>query len=170
MMLMSLEEILAGAASGIGRRWIAKLRASENLKFLNTLSEGELLSVHEAILRELARWMDRSADKNELGGFFVMMAKDYCAEGVPLSELTFALMLGRKSVTEHILEEEELEGALRIYTLMETVNMVADFFLLGVHYLTKGYLEGTFLRVMRGENISTGILTKYFPDDFFFKD
>jgi hypothetical protein len=172
MLLKSLNDILDGGADeSIGKRWLAKVREapSSNIKTLNKTSDEELLSLHGTILRKLARWMERSADKNELGAFFVMVAKEYCAESVPLSELTFTVMLSRKAVTEHIAEGADLEGAVQIYALMEAVNMVADFFFLGMHYLTKGYLEETFMRFRLGENIPVEVLTKYFPDDFFFK-
>jgi hypothetical protein len=172
MLLKSLDDILAGGAdSSIGKRWLAKVREApaSNIKALNKVGDEELLSLHGTVMRKLARWMERSADKNELGAFFVMVAQEYCSEGVPLSELTWSMMLARKAVTEYIAEGAELEGAFQVYALMEAVNMVADFFFLGMHYMTKGYLEETFMRFRIGENIPVDILTKYFPDDFFFK-
>jgi hypothetical protein len=173
MLLKSLDDILDGGADqNIGKRWLTKVRESprSNIKALNEVSEEELLSLHGTILRKLSRWMERSADKNELGAFFVMVAKEYCAQGVPLSELTWAIMLARKTVTEYIAEGAELEGAFQIYALMEAMNMVSDFYFLGMHYMTKGYLEETFMRFRLGENIPVEVLTKYFPDDFFFKN
>jgi len=171
MLLKSLDDILSGGADlSIGKRWIAKVReASTTIKSFGKASDEELLSLHGTLLRKLSRWMERSADKNELGAFFVIVAKEYCAQGVPLSELTFALMLDRKTVTEHIAEGVVLEGAFQIYALMEAVNMVSDFYFLGMHYMTKGYLEETFLRFRVGEDIPVEVLTKYFPDNFFFK-
>jgi hypothetical protein len=170
MLLKSLEDILAGAAPGVGRRWLAKLRAAENLKEINKIAEGELLSIHEEAMRELARWFDRSGGKNEVGAFFVMIGKEYCAMGIPVSELTFALNLERKAVSEHLIEGEELEGAHRIYALMDAVDRVADFYFLGTYYMTKGYLEETFVRIRHDQKLSNESLGKYFKDDFFFKD
>jgi len=170
MLLKSLDDILVGTDPGIGKRWVAAIKESTTqIKVFDKLSEEELLSVHAEILRKLGRWLGRSADKNEIGAFFVTLAKEYCAQGVPLSELTFALMLDRKAVAEHIAGGVELEGAFQIYALMEAVNMTSDFFFLGMHYATKGFLEETFQRFRNGENIPVEILQKYFPDDFFFK-
>ena len=170
MLLKSLDDILVGAAPGVGKRWLAKLRKAENISAINDVEDAELLSVHEEIIRELGRWFDKSADKNEIGAFFVMMGKEYCAQSIPLSELTFALNLDRKAVNEHIVEAEDLEGAHRIYALMEVTDQVGDFFFLGSYYLTKGYLENTFLRMRCEQSLDEEILNKYFPDDFFFKD
>ncbi len=170
MLLKSLDDILAGTDPGIGKRWVAAIKeATAQIKVFGKLGEDELLSVHGEVIRKLGRWLDRSADKNELGAFFVTVAKEYCAQGVPLSELTFAMMLDRKAVSEHIAGGAELEGAFQVYALMEAVNMVSDFYFLGMHYMTKGFLEETFLRFRNGENVPVSVLQKYFPDDFFFK-
>ena len=170
MLLKSLEDILVGAAPGVGRRWLAKIRKVENLAALNGIEDAELLSVHGEIIRKLGRWFDKSADKNEIGAFFVMMGKEYCAQSIPLSELMFAINLGRKAVTEHIVEGEELEGAHRIFALMEALDQVGDFFFLGSYYLTKGYLENTFVRMRKDQCLDDETLNLYFPDDFFFKE
>jgi hypothetical protein len=170
MLLKSLDDILVGAAPGVGRRWLAKLRKAENVSEMNRLDEKELLSVHQEIIRKLGRWFDKSADKNEIGAFFVMMGKEYCAQSIPLSELTFSLNLDRKAVTEHIIENEELEGAHRIFALMEVLDQVGDFFFLGSYYLTKGYLEDTFMRMRNEQCLDDETLNRYFPDDFFFKE
>ncbi len=170
MLLKSLEDILIGAAPGVGRRWLAKLRKAENLSGLNAIGDAELVSIHGEVIRKLGRWFDKSADKNEIGAFFVMMGKEYCAQGIPLSELTYAMNLDRKSVTEHIVDGENLEGAHRIYALMESLDRVGDFFFLGAYYLTKGYLEETFVRMKYEHRLDDETLNRYFPDDFFFKD
>jgi hypothetical protein len=169
MLLKSLDDILVGAAPGVGRRWLAKLRKAENVSAFGGLEDRELLSIHEEIIRKLGRWFDKSADKNEIGAFFVMMGKEYCAQSIPLSELMFSLNLDRKAVTEHIVEGEELEGAHRIYALMEVLDEVGDFFFLGAYYLTKGYLEDTFIRMRKEQCLDDITLNRYLPDDFFFK-
>lgn len=170
MLLKSLDDILVGAAPGVGRRWLSKLRKAENVSAFAALEDAELLSVHGEIIRKLGRWFDKSADKNEIGAFFVMMGKEYCAQSVPLSELMFALNIDRKAVTESIVEGEELEGAYRIYALMEVLDEVGDFFFLGAYYLTKGYLEDTFMRLSSEQRLDDETLNKYLPDNFFFKD
>ncbi len=170
MLLRSLEAIISGSARELGERWLSKIKAAQNLKSFNSLSDSELLSLHEEIVRKLGRWFEKEADKNEIGAFFVMVGKEYCALGISVSELTMALSQDRKAVVEYLVAEEDLEGAHRIYALMDAADQVADFFMLGSYYLTKGFLEETFLRLRRGEKMSNEVLGKYFKDDFFFKD
>jgi len=170
MLPRSLEALISGSSPEIGERWLAKLRAAPNLKTFRSISDGELLSLHEEIMRKLARWFEKEADKNEIGAFFVMLGKEYNALGISVSELTMALSQDRKAVVEYFLAEEDLEGAHRIYALMDAADQVADFFMLGSYYLTKGFLEETFMRMRKGEKMTAEVLGKYFKDEFFFKD
>lgn len=169
MLLRSLDALIEGPLPAIGERWLQMMRDTQNLKAFTALPDSELLSIHEEVIRKLARWFEKSADKNEIGAFFVMVGKEYCSLGVPVSELTLALSLDRKAVTDYLLGEEDLEGAHRLYALMDAAEKVADFFMMGAYYLTKGYLEETFIRMKRGEKLSEEILQKYLRDDFFFK-
>ena len=52
---------------------------------------------------------------------------------------------------------------------MEAADQVGDFFFLGSYYLTKGYLEDTFMRMRREQCLDDETLNRYLPDDFFFK-
>jgi hypothetical protein len=169
MLLRSLESILAGKTPEIGRRWLVKIRKSENLRGLGVLGDSELLAIHNEVMGKLARWFEKEAGKNEIGGFFVGLGKEYCSRGIPISELTMAFVHLRKIVTDYLLEVEDLEGAHRIYALMEAVDSLSDFYMFGSYYLTKGFLEETFLKMSAGEKLSKEVIGKYLKDDFFFK-
>jgi hypothetical protein len=169
VLLKSLESILSGKTPEIGRRWIVKIRKADNLRSLGVLGDAELLVFHAEVMGKLARWFEKEAGKNEIGGFFVGVGKQYFSQGIPLSELTMALVHLRKVVTDYLLEAEDLDGAHRIYSLMEAVDSLSDFYMFGAYYLTKGYLEDMFLKMSVGEKISKEALAKYLKDDFFFK-
>jgi len=169
MLLRSIDAIIAGSSPEIADNWLGKIHSAPNLKSFRSLSDAELRSLCDEIVRKLARWFEKEADKNEIGGFFVMVGKEYCALGISVSELTMALSQARKAVVEYLLANEDLEGAHRIYALMDSADQVADFFMLGSYYLTKGFLEETFLRMRHGEKMTDEVLSKYLKDDFFFK-
>lgn len=162
-------DVLLGTSEGIARRFIQKTRASPNLKAMNALTDEELATESRAISGKLARWFEKEADKNEIGAFFVGKGKLYSDKGLPLSELVFSLLLKRKAVSEELQEESLLDSSGELYTVVDITNQVADFFFLASYYMTKGYLEGTFLR-MKGEGkANEETLRRFFKDDFFFK-
>jgi hypothetical protein len=56
-----------------------------------------------------------------------------------------------------------------MYQAMGVMTKVAEFFILGSFYVTKGFLEATYTHMSRNEDVSEELLKKYFKDDFFFK-
>jgi hypothetical protein len=56
-----------------------------------------------------------------------------------------------------------------MYQAMGALNTIAEFFILGCFYLTKGFLEETYTHMKGRDAVSEELLRKYFKDDFFFK-
>jgi hypothetical protein len=56
-----------------------------------------------------------------------------------------------------------------MYQSLGAITKVAEFFLLGSFYLTKGFLEETYTSMSNNDKVSEEFLKKYFKDDFFFK-
>jgi hypothetical protein len=57
-----------------------------------------------------------------------------------------------------------------MYQAMGALTRVAEFFLLGSFYATKGFLEETYTSMSSSDKVSEELLKKYFKDDFFFKN
>jgi hypothetical protein len=72
-------------------------------------------------------------------------------------------------VIEYIMTDYAPENTLRMYQSMGIMTEVAEFFLLGCFYLTKGFLEATYTHMNSQDHVSKELLNKYFRDDFFFK-
>ncbi|MEI6389086.1 MAG: hypothetical protein WCQ50_20965 [Spirochaetota bacterium] len=169
MLLRGIDSVLSHRSQEIGRRWLVQTRKAPNLTGLAIISDAEMMEFCTHLLAILGGWFRGEAGKPEIGAFFVGSGKDFCKKDVPISLLTRAFVHLRKLVTECLLEEENLEGTHRIYALMEAVDHHSDFFMLGIYYFTKGYLEETFIRISAGENLSKEVMGKYLKDDFFFK-
>ncbi|MDR1899897.1 MAG: hypothetical protein LBQ55_07820, partial [Treponema sp.] len=80
-----------------------------------------------------------------------------------------AVNLAQQIVIEYLMTDFVLESTVRMYQAMGVVTKVAEFFLLGSFYLTKGFLEATYTTMSGSDQVSEELLKKYFKDDFFFK-
>jgi hypothetical protein len=89
--------------------------------------------------------------------------------GFPVSEVIYAVNLAQKIVIEYVMTEFAPETPVRMYQAMGVTTRIAEFFLLGCFYLTKGFLEATYTNMNKSESVSDEFLKKYFKDDFFFK-
>ncbi|MDR0645283.1 MAG: hypothetical protein LBG05_10360 [Treponema sp.] len=150
-------------------RWKGKIRKAEQLKHYNNLQDKQLIESQIGLYPVLARTLDRGIDRSLVGSFFVGMGKARMKDGYPISEIIYAVSLSQQTVIEYIMNEFLLDNPIKMYQAMGTVESVAQFFLLGCFYLTKGFLEATYMDMSDRDAVSEDLLKKYFKDDFFFK-
>jgi hypothetical protein len=117
----------------------------------------------------LARSLDRGVDRSLVGDFFVSLGKSRMRKNFPISEVIYAVNLVQQVVIEYLMSDFELDSSLRMYEAMGVVTRVAEYFLLSCFYLTKGFLEATYIYMHQDDEVSETLLKKYFRDDFFFK-
>jgi hypothetical protein len=156
-------------ARDFASRWKDRIRKNPQLKHYNELDDETLIESDAPFYPLLARTLDRGIDKSLLGDFFVRLGKERMKDGFPVSEVIFAANLAQKIVLEYLMTEFAPDNAVRMYQAMSVVSQVAEFFLMGCFYLTKGFLEETYTNMNSRDSVSEELLRKYFRDDFFFK-
>ena len=150
-------------------RWKNLIRKAPQLKHYNALSDEELIEADIPFYPLLGRILDRGLDRSLLGDFYVRLGKKGIQDGFPVSELIYGVNLAQKVVIEYIMTEFAPDNAVRMYQAMGVTTQIAEFFLMGCFYLTKGFLEETYTRMNSKDAVSEELLKKYFRDDFFFK-
>ncbi|MDR0721439.1 MAG: hypothetical protein LBF75_01420 [Treponema sp.] len=150
-------------------RWKDKIRKASHLKHYNALEDGLLLELDVALYSTLSRTLDRGIDRSLVGNFFVSQGKARMQEKFPISEVIYALNLTQQTVIEYIMTDFVLDNPVRMYQAMGAITRVAEFFILGCFYTTKGFLEATYTHMSTQDAVSEVLLKKYFKDDFFFK-
>ena len=151
-------------------RWKDAVRKNPQLKHYNEMNDGELIEEDMQFYPLLGRTLDRGLDRSLVGDFFVRMGKEKMRNGLPISEVIFALSLNQKTVIEYVMTEFAPENPMRMYQSMGVLDKVAEFCLLGSFYVAKGFLEDTYTHMTHGDRVSEELMHKYFKDDFFFKD
>jgi len=150
-------------------KWKDQIRSAEQLKQYQALDDETLIEKSRPCFPLLSRTLDRGLDRSLVEGFFVKIGKDSLRSSFPLSELIFALNIAQKVVIEFIMTEFAPESPMRMYQSMDALTRIAEFFLLGSFYVTKGFLEDTYTHMSKHDKVSEELLRKYFKDDFFFK-
>ncbi|MDR2314408.1 MAG: hypothetical protein LBE02_07720 [Spirochaetaceae bacterium] len=165
-----LIDTLTLRARDFALRWKDLIRKSTQLKHYNEMRDEALINADISFYPLLARSLDRGIDRAALGDFFVKLGKDRMNGGFPISEVIYAVNLAEQVVIAYLMTDFILDNAMRMYEAMGIVNRVAEFFLLGCFYLTKGFLEATYVKMNKADAVSEELLKKYFRDDFFFKN
>ncbi|MDR2258427.1 MAG: hypothetical protein LBE14_04675 [Treponema sp.] len=150
-------------------RWKNAIRKAPHLKEYNKLDDPALIGLDAPFYPLLARVLDRGLDRSLIGDFFVRLGKNRMAEGFPVSEVIYAANLSQQVVIEYLMTEFAPDSSVKMYQAMGLVTKVAEFFLLGGFYLTKGFFEAIYISMSSGDKIPEELLKKYFRDDFFFK-
>jgi hypothetical protein len=165
-----LIDTLSFKSQEFAARWKDRIRKAPHLKHYNELSDEALIDMNTSFYPLLARSLDRGLDRSLVGDFFVSLGKARMRKNFPISEVIYAVNLAQQVVIEYLMSDFVLDSSLRMYEAMGVVTKVAEYFLLGCFYLTKGFLEATYIYMHRDDAISEGLLKKYFRDDFFFKN
>jgi hypothetical protein len=156
-------------AKEFASRWKERIRKSPQLKHYGIMEDDALVRMNSAFYPLLARTLDRGLDRALLGDFFVRVGKERMKDGFPISEVIYAVNLTQQTVISYIMTDFGVDNPMRMYQAMGILNQVAEFFLLGCFYLTKGFLESTYTNMKAKNAITEDILKQYFKDDFFFK-
>jgi hypothetical protein len=156
-------------ARDLAVRWRDMIRKAPQLKRYNQLEDERLIEEGSRIYPLLSRILDRGLDRVALGDFFVRLGKEKMQDSFPISEVIYGINLSQQVVIRHIMTDFVLDSTVRMYQAMGVVTKVAEFYLLGCFYLTKGFLESTYTTMKGVDSVSEDFLKKYFKDDFFFK-
>jgi hypothetical protein len=169
MVDQTLIDTLSLKSRDFALRWKNLIRKAPQLKQYNQLDDNALIEADTPFYPLLARVLDRGMDRVLVGDFFVKLGKTRMRDGFPVSEVIYAVNLAQQVVIEYLMTDFVLDSPVKMYQAMGIVSKVTEFFLLGVFYLTKGFLEETYTSMNNSDNISQELLKKYFKDDFFFK-
>jgi hypothetical protein len=149
-------------------KWKDQIRKAPQLKHYNRMDDDALIESDIQVYPMLARMLDRGLDRSLLGDFFVRLGKSRMKLGCPISEVIYGCSLAQKVVIEFLMTDS-LDNSIRMYQAMGAITRIAEFFLLGSFYITKGFLEATYTTMSSSDKVSEELLKKYFKDDFFFK-
>ncbi|MDR0561544.1 MAG: hypothetical protein LBG73_02525 [Spirochaetaceae bacterium] len=157
-------------ARNLAVRWKDKIRKATQLKQYNALDDARLIELNNSLYPLVARTLDRGLDRSIVGNFFVVLGKEQMRSNFSISETLYGINLAEQTVIEYLMTDFVHDNPVQMYTAMGIITKVAEFFILGCFYVTKGFLEETYTHMNKKDAVSEELLKKYFRDDFFFKN
>jgi len=148
-------------------KWENLIRNNEHLKHYQDKDDETLIEAGRNCFRLLSRILDRGFDHSLIENFFAEFGKKHLHGGFPVSEAIFSLNLMQKVVIEFIMTEFAPENPMRMYQSLGALTRIAEFFLLGSFYITKGFLEEAYTGVSSHDKGSKDFFKKFFKDDCF---
>ena len=106
------------------------------------LPRSELRDRANDVYRNLGRWLTRGSER-AIEASYADLGRLRRREGIPLSEVIFALILTKAHLLEYVKTSGLSDTALDLYQELDLVRVVEQFFDKTIYYAAHGYEEAT---------------------------
>jgi hypothetical protein len=140
MLLPRLMRLIETNADELMERVIKAVRTNPRTAFLHEVSEAELKRRGFDLYHNLGRWLAEKSEA-EIEDTYRENGRRRFHEGVPLSELIYALILMKQHLWEFIRKNDLPETATNLYGEEQLEMMVGQFFDKALYHAVRGYEE-----------------------------
>jgi hypothetical protein len=140
MLLPRLMGLIETHADELTGKVIKALRENPRTAFLHEVSEAELKRRGFDLYHNLSRWLAEKGEA-EIEATYRENGRRRFREGVPLSELVYALILMKQHLWDFIRKNDLPETATNLYGEEHLEMMVGQFFDKALYHAVRGYEE-----------------------------
>ena len=140
MLLPSLMRLIETHAEELTEKVIKALRTNPRTAFLHEVSEAELKRRGFDLYHNLGRWLGEKSEA-EIESTYREIGRRRFREGVPLSELVYALVLMKQHLWDFIRKNDLPETVTNLYGEEQLEMMVGQFFDKALYHAVRGYEE-----------------------------
>lgn len=141
--------LIQSHAGPLTRETLVDITTNERTPSFRRLRQPELEARVALLFNNLAKWIGDPSD-DAVRREYEEMGRTRCREGVPMSELVFAMILTKKHLRRYIREHGLLDFAgdraapdellpLALHSVQELNYQVGEFFDRALFYLARGY-------------------------------
>lgn len=134
-----LAQLLEQQSDRLTQSWVQLLKKNENTTAYHRFEDEQLVNRIHAVYDKLHLWLDWEVASADLARYFMMIGFERQQQDVPLSEMCYAIILARRNLYMHIMEEMVPENALEMQRLNEFNSRVTYFFDKAMYFAVKGY-------------------------------
>ncbi len=140
MLGLKLVRLIEKHCEDVAESLMAKLRTSERTPAYRKIDKDELRASLVALYAHLEEWLLSKTD-SDVEQHFRAVGTRRAKEGVPSSEVAWALMLSKQQLWSFVYREAAAEKALELYGELEFLETLDRFFDRAVYYALIGYEE-----------------------------
>ncbi len=142
----ALAELVKKNAQNITDKLIEAIKTHPRTKYYHDLKPDLLKERILDVCRNFDEWIIEETEE-KLKKTYINFGRVRYRENVPLEELIYAIFLTRKYITSFLHSRASEENPLKIYQLLEFIEMVSTFFEEMVYFVSLGYkIEERFQR------------------------
>lgn len=135
-----LIKIIETHSDGIAKTWYGDVKESHYTPGIKGLSEEEALRMATNVYRKLGYWLLPSSD-HEVKETYERFGKSLYHKGFRLEEVVMILILIKRHLWLHLLEEGIMTTRLEVYKALDLNNKVVLYFDRAIYFAIIGYKE-----------------------------
>ena len=140
MLGMKLVRLIEAHSETLSRGLAEQIRSSERTPDFRHVSIEDLQRRALEVYRNLGEWLLQKTE-TEIEHRFNMIAKARAAEGVPLHQYVWALLLTRDYLWRFLRQQAYADTIFELYGELEVLQLLNQFFDRAVYYAIIGYEE-----------------------------
>ncbi len=138
MLGLRLVRLIEKHSQNLGESLTTKLLASERTLGYRTIPEDELRAATISVYAHLEPWL-LTKTESDLQRHFSEMGARRAKQGIPFSQLAWALMLSKKELWAFIYKESGVDKPFELYSELEFLEMLDSFYDRAVYFALAGY-------------------------------
>jgi len=138
MVSTRLIQMIEDHAEELTRGLIQQLKTHPHTPAFRRFPEAEIHNRTYNVYKNLGAWI-LGKPRDEIRRQYEDLGTQRCAEGVPLHEVLYALILSKKNLLIHVKNSGQGGSAIEIYGEQELVNKVDQFYDDAIYFTAVGY-------------------------------
>jgi hypothetical protein len=138
MLAYRLVRLIETHSDGLAASLLERVRTSPLLADYRLVPPEELRQRVYEIYRHLGDWL-LSKSEQDIERRYLEIGARRAAQGVPSSQLTWAIVLTKENLWEFLKNEVELDRPTEVFGELEVVKLLEQFFDRAIFYASMGY-------------------------------
>jgi hypothetical protein len=142
MLAYRLVRLIETHSDKLADRLLLKVQASDKTSLFHTVPPEDFRSAVFEIYTHLGQWLLGKSEA-DIARRYTEIGKRRSFQGVPLSQLMWAIVLTRENLWEYLKQEETLERPAEIFGELEMLELLEQFFDRAIYWAAVGYEQET---------------------------
>jgi len=133
-----LVRLIERHADELAEGLVKKIRSSERTLAFHNVPEDELKNGAREVYTNLGDWL-LTKTESDIEFRYTQLGQRRAAQGVPLTQFLWALMVGKEHLFAFLRREGFADGAVELYGELQLLQSLDQFFDRAVYYAAVGY-------------------------------
>jgi hypothetical protein len=138
MLAYRLVRLIETHSDRLADRLLLKIQASDKTSLFHNVPREDFRTAVVEIYTHLGQWLLGKSEA-DIARRYTEIGKRRSFQGVPLSQLMWAIVLTRENLWEYLKQEETLERPAEIFGELEMLELLEQFFDRAIYWAAVGY-------------------------------